>query len=60
MNISDILGTSYFSLEAAQVDKSPEELVVTEDNAKYYIVSPEAYETTLQPLNYKIIVNAGE
>ena len=28
MEISEILGQSYFSLEAATVDKSPEEVVV--------------------------------
>ena len=39
MDISEILGQSYFSLEAATVDKSPEEVVVTENDSKYYIVS---------------------
>ena len=39
MEISEILGQSYFSLEAATVDKSPEEVVVTENDSKYYIVS---------------------
>ena len=60
MNISEVLGESYFSLEAATVDKSPEEVVVTENDSKYYIVSLEAYEKTLQPLNYKIVVHSGE
>jgi hypothetical protein len=60
VNISELLGSKYFSLEAAQVDKSPEELVVTEDNQTYYIVSNEAYEETLKALNYEIVVNLGE
>lgn len=59
MDISEVLGESYFSLEAATVDKSPEEVVVTENDSKYYIVSLEAYET-LQPLNFKIVVHSGE
>ncbi|MDQ0245591.1 hypothetical protein J2S09_003168 [Bacillus fengqiuensis] len=60
MNISEILGASYFNLQAAQVDKSPEELVVTDNDTTYYIVSREAYDKTLQSLNYKIVVNEGE
>ena len=60
MEISEILGQSYFSLEAATVDKSPEEVVVTENDSKYYIVSIELYEKTLQPLNYKIVVHSVE
>jgi hypothetical protein len=60
MDISKILGASYFSLEAAAVDKSPEEVVVTENDSKYYIVSLESYEKALQPLNYKIVVHSGE
>lgn len=60
MEISEILGQSYFSLEAATVDKSPEEVVVTENDSKYYIVSSEVYEKTLQQLNYKIVVHSGE
>ncbi len=60
MDISNILGTGYFSLEAAAVDKSPDELVVTENDSKYYIVSSEAYENTLKALNYKIVVQLGE
>ena len=60
MNIAEILGASYFNLQAAQVDKSPEELVVTDNDTTYYIVSREAYDKTLQSLNYKIVVNEGE
>jgi hypothetical protein len=60
MNISEILGERYFSLDAAQVDKSPEELVVTNDDQSYYIVSNESYEETLKSLDYKIVVNLGE
>lgn len=60
MNIAEILGASYSNLQAAQVDKSPEELVVTDNDTTYYIVSREAYDNTLQSLNYKIVVNEGE
>jgi hypothetical protein len=60
MEIHEILGASYLSMQDAQVDKSPEELVVTDNDAKYYIVSLEVYEKTLKSLNYKIVVNSGE
>ncbi|KAA9023644.1 hypothetical protein [Niallia endozanthoxylica] len=60
MDISNLLGEKYFSLDAAQVDKSPEELVVTDNDETYYIVSSEAYEQTLKALQYKIVVDLGE
>ncbi|WP_394232257.1 hypothetical protein [Niallia oryzisoli] len=60
MDISQLLGEKYFSLDAAQVDKSPEELVVTDNDETYYIVSSDAFEQTLKDLNYKIIVGLGE
>ena len=47
MEISEILGQTYFSLEAATVDKSPEEVVVTENDSKYYIVSNAKYTKRL-------------
>lgn len=60
MDLSQLLGEKYFSLDAAQVDKSPEELVVTNNDEAYYIVSSEAYEQTLKDLEYKIVVDLGE
>ncbi|WP_071394896.1 hypothetical protein [Bacillus tuaregi] len=60
MEMTQILGEKYFSLDAAQVDKSPEELVVTNNDETYYIVSSEAFEQTLKDLHYKIVVHLGE
>jgi hypothetical protein len=55
------LGMGYFSLEAAAVDKSPSEMVITDDKEEtYYIVSREVYENGPQQEGYKIIVNEGE
>jgi len=54
------LGQSYFSLDAAGVDKSPSEIVITENDDTYYIVSREVYENGPQQQGYKIVVNEGE
>jgi hypothetical protein len=55
------LGMGYFSLEAAAVDKSPSEMVITNEKEEtYYIVSREVYENGPQQEGYKIIVNEGE
>ncbi|MBY0148769.1 hypothetical protein [Neobacillus niacini] len=56
-----LLGMGYFSLDAAAVDKSPSEMVITDDKKEtYYIVSREVYEDGPQQEGYKIIVNEGE
>jgi hypothetical protein len=56
-----MLGMGYFSLEAAAVDKSPSEMVITDDKEEtFYIVSREVYEDGPQQEGYKIIVNEGE
>jgi hypothetical protein len=56
-----MLGMGYFSLEAAAVDKSPSEMVITDDKEEtYYIVSREVYENGPQQEGYKIMVNEGE
>jgi hypothetical protein len=56
-----MLGMGYFSLEAAAVDKSPSEMVITDDKEEsFYIVSREIYENGPQQEGYKIIVNEGE
>lgn len=55
------LGLPYFSLEAAAVDKSPSELVITDETKEnYYIVSREVYENGPQQLGYIIVVEEGE
>ncbi|MFP7298799.1 hypothetical protein [Neobacillus niacini] len=56
-----LLGMSYFSLDAAAVDKSPSEMVITDDKEEaYYIVSREVYENGPKQEGYKIMVNEGE
>lgn len=55
-----MLGTTYHSLIEAKVDKSPDELVITENNETFYIVSVSDYEKTLASLGYTIVVNVGE
>ncbi|WP_209124545.1 hypothetical protein [Alkalihalobacillus sp. BA299] len=60
MELTAILGASYDSLIEAKVDKSPDEIVVTENNETFYIVSKSDYEQKLAGLNYKIVVNTGE
>jgi hypothetical protein len=55
------LGLPYFSLDAAAVDKSPSEMVITDNSGEnYYIVTREVYEDGPQQLGYKIVVNEGE
>lgn len=55
------LGLPYFSLESAAVDKSPSELVITDETKEnYYIVSREVYEDGPQQLGYIIVVEEGE
>jgi hypothetical protein len=58
---SSVLGLPYFSLEAAAVDKSPSELVIT-DNTKenYYIVSREVFEDGPKQQGYQVVVEEGE
>jgi hypothetical protein len=56
-----MLGMGYFSLDAAAVDKSPSEMVITDDKEEtFYIVSREVYEDGPKQEGYKIIVNEGE
>ena len=60
VNISAILGARYDSLIDAQVDKSPDEVVVTDDNETFYIVRKEVYVKELIPFGYEIVVEDGE
>ena len=55
-----VLGQSYFSLDAASVDKSPSEIVITENETTYYIVSRDIYENGPQQQGFKIVVSEGE
>jgi hypothetical protein len=64
MNVAfdvSLLGMGYFSLDAAAVDKSPSEMVITDDKEEtFYIVSREIFEDGPQQEGYKIVVNEGE
>jgi hypothetical protein len=55
------LGLPYYSLDAAAVDKSPSELVITDNKGEtYYIVTRDVYEDGPQQEGYQIVVNEGE
>ncbi|WML57704.1 hypothetical protein [Neobacillus sp. PS2-9] len=55
------LGLPYYSLDAAAVDKSPSEMVITDNNGEtYYIVTRDVYEDGPQQEGYQIVVNEGE
>lgn len=56
-----VLGMGYFSLDAAAVDKSPSEMVITDEKEEtFYIVSREVYEDGPKQDGYKIMVEEGE
>ncbi|MEH7072971.1 hypothetical protein [Neobacillus drentensis] len=58
---SSTLGLPYFSLDSASVDKSPSELVITDETKEnYYIVSREVYADGPQQNGYIIVVEEGE
>ena len=58
---SSILGLPYYSLDAATVDKSPSEMVITNnDGATYFIVTRDVFEEGPQQQGYQIVVNEGE
>ena len=47
-SFSDVLGPKYFALEAARVDASPTEIIITNDEGNtYYIVTPENFTNDL-------------
>nr|WP_263323483.1 hypothetical protein [Neobacillus sp. Marseille-Q6967] len=54
------LGMGYDNLEAAAVDKSPSEVVITNNDETYYIVTRDVYEDGPQQNGFKIVVNEGE
>lgn len=48
-SLSDVLGPKYFALEAARVDASPTEIIITNDKGNtYYIVTLENLTTDLE------------
>ncbi|WP_223592779.1 hypothetical protein [Neobacillus bataviensis] len=61
MNISELLGLRfpYDNLIEARVDKSPDELVVSDNGRTFYIVSRELSDK-LKPHGYEIVVTDGE
>jgi hypothetical protein len=60
-NLTELLGASYDNLIEAKVDKSPSEIVITDNGGEtYYIVTPEVYENGPKQLGYEIVVSEGE
>jgi hypothetical protein len=57
---SKVLGQRYFDLDAAKVDKSPSEIVVTDNDETYYIINRDVYDNGPFQMGYKIVVNEGE
>lgn len=53
-SLSEILGPKYFALEAARVDASPTEIIITNDGGNtYYIVTPDNLTTELGEQGFK-------
>ncbi|MBO1513803.1 hypothetical protein [Metabacillus bambusae] len=53
-SILNQLGPKYFALEAARVDASPTEVIITNDEGNtYYIVTPDVLTEELLELGYK-------
>lgn len=53
-SLSELLGPKYFALEAAQVDASPTEVIITNDEGNtYYIVTPENLTSELLEQGFK-------
>lgn len=60
-NLTELLGPPYDQLMDAKVDKSPSEVVITNnDGETYYIISAEEYENGPKQQGYKIVVAEGE
>ncbi|MDQ0197107.1 hypothetical protein [Neobacillus ginsengisoli] len=61
INITELLGDPYNNLIEAKVDKSPSEIVITDNGGEtYYIVTPEIYENGPKQSGYEIVVSEGE
>jgi hypothetical protein len=53
-SILDQLGPKYFALEAARVDASPTEIIITNDEGNtYYIVTPDVLTNEILELGFK-------
>jgi hypothetical protein len=53
-SILNQLGPKYFALDAARVDASPTEVIITNDEGNtYYIVTPDVLTEELLELGYK-------
>jgi hypothetical protein len=53
-SILNQLGPKYFALDAARVDASPTEVIITNDEGNtYYIVTPDVLTVELLELGYK-------
>ncbi|MBI0578579.1 hypothetical protein IEC97_14530 [Neobacillus cucumis] len=60
-NVTELLGAPYENLIEAQVDKSPSEIVISNNGGEtYYIVTPEVYDSDLKQEGFEIVVSAGE
>ncbi|MDR6997821.1 hypothetical protein [Neobacillus niacini] len=60
-NLTELLGAPYENLIEAQVDKSPSEMVISNNGGEtYYIVTPEVFESNLKQQGFEIVVPAGE
>jgi len=61
VNLLELLGTSYENLMDAKVDKSPSEVVVTNDGAEtFYIVERDVFDKELHSIGFRIVVSDGE
>lgn len=53
-SILDQLGPKYFALEAARVDASPTEIIITNDEGNtYYIVTPDVLTNEILEQGFK-------
>ncbi|GHI01080.1 hypothetical protein [Neobacillus kokaensis] len=60
-DVTDLLGAPYENIIEAKVDKSPSEVVISNDGGEtYYIVEREVYEDSLKQLGYEVAVSDGE
>ena len=57
-SIIEQLGPKYFSLDAARVDASPTEVIITNDEGNtYYIVTPDILTEELLQIGYKKVAD---
>ncbi|PGT87406.1 hypothetical protein [Bacillus sp. AFS040349] len=56
-SISDNLGQKYFDIEAARVDASPTEIIITNDGSTYFIVNHDELTNELIQQGFKKVEN---